>query len=79
MDFEDLKKLYQNRKIDIGTAKKPQWVSIADVWLNHAERKTYYGGVVYAPPGIAAPADTLNLCRAFSVRPVRNSSSMAPV
>ena len=73
MNFEDLRKLYQNRKINVGTDKKPNWRSVAEVWLDHPDRTTYSGGLVYAPPRLVAPPDALNLWRGFAVEPAPGS------
>jgi len=45
MNFEDLRKLYQNRRVNVGNDRRAQWVSVAEMWLDHPDRKTYPGGL----------------------------------
>lgn len=69
--FEDFKRLYLNRRIRVGEDDKgrPIIKRAADVWLNHADRRQYIGGVVFDPSGRHMRADTLNLWQRFAVQP----------
>ncbi len=68
--FEDLRKLHLNRRIRIphgngNTALKP----VADVWLNHPDRRQFIGGVIFDPSGRHVRPDMLNLWQGFAVEP----------
>ncbi len=68
--FEDLRKLYLNRRIRVPqgngkTALKP----VADVWLSHPDRRQFIGGVIFDPSGHHARPDKLNLWQGFAVKP----------
>ena len=68
--FEDLRKLHLNRRIRIphgngNTALKP----VADVWLNHPDRRQFIGGVIFDPSCRHARPDMLNLWQGFNVKP----------
>jgi hypothetical protein len=71
--FEDLKRFHLNRraiayyKRDKRTGKQePVVKTMAEIWLEHADRREYLGGVVFDPAGSAA-SGTLNLWQGFSV------------
>jgi transposase len=69
LSVNDLKLLYQNRKVKVtapngDTATYPA----AGLWLGHEDRRQYLGGVVFDPTG-NVPADTLNLWEGFAVEP----------
>lgn len=69
IEFADLKKLYQNRRISV-PKKDGETVSksVADWWLNHRGRRTYLDGVVFDPTG-KAPETCWNLWSGFAVGP----------
>jgi hypothetical protein len=69
IEFADLRKLYQNRRISV-PRKDGETVSrsVADIWLNHEMRRTYLDGVVFDPTG-KAPASYWNLWTGFAVEP----------
>jgi hypothetical protein len=68
--FEDFRRMFMNRRIQVGVSKKdnPIYRDIGTVWLEHADRREFLGGVVMDPTG-KAPADCWNLWRGFSVEP----------
>jgi hypothetical protein len=68
--FEDLRKLYCNRTVEVESeeSKKPDYVPIANIWLKSTERAEYIGGVVFDPTDQHGP-DVLNLWRGFAVKP----------
>ena len=69
--FEDLRKLYMNRYVKVGTKEKgePIYKPIADVWLHSPDRRQYIDGVVFDPSGKDLPSGVLNLWKGFSVKP----------
>jgi hypothetical protein len=62
--FSDLRKFYQNRRIQVGDTMTTE----ADHWLNSPNRRQYLAGVVFDPTG-NAPADCWNLWSGFAVEP----------
>lgn len=68
--FEDFKRMYMNRRVQVGSTKKggPIFSDVGTIWLEHPQRRQYLGGVVMDPAG-KAPADCWNLWRGFNVNP----------
>ena len=75
MCFEDLRKLYLNRQIEVGTRQVkvgeemqdvPILKKIADVWLSHSKRHQYVDGVVFDPSN-KSTGNVLNLWKGFAV------------
>jgi len=77
VSFEDLKKMYLNDRVVVGTYQNgnPIYKTKAEGWLEHEERKQYLGGVVFAP-GQGVPAGTFNLWRGFAVEPAQGDWSL---
>lgn len=69
--FEDFRRLWLNRRIAIpqGDEGKTVLRPVADIWLNHPERRQFIGGVVFDPSGQHPQPDVLNLWQGFAVRP----------
>jgi hypothetical protein len=70
MAFSDLEKLFCNRFVQIGTTRKGKPIRrrVAELWLNHSDRRQYIGGVAFDPSG-GTSNDVLNLWKGFAVRP----------
>ncbi len=68
--FEDLRRLYLNRRIPVGRDRDGEAIMkpVADVWLSHPDRRQCIGGVVFDPTNHKIPADILNLWRGFAVQ-----------
>jgi hypothetical protein len=64
--FDNLRKLYQNRFVEIVTPYAKHWRPAAEYWLSHEDRRQYISGVVFDPTG-KAPADCWNLWSGFAV------------
>lgn len=71
ISFEDLRRLYMNRKIQVGADEKgnPIMQSVATAWLAHRGRRQFIRGVTFDPSGRAVPDGTLNLWQGFAVQP----------
>ncbi|MFL5252974.1 MAG: hypothetical protein ACJ8AI_08775 [Rhodopila sp.] len=71
MTFADLRQLHLNRSVVVGVDKEgpPVYKQVAEVWLRHADRRQYLGGVTFDPSGRRCDADTLNLWQDFAVTP----------
>lgn len=71
----DLKTLYMNRTVTIGTNKAGEPVSmpVVNYWLRHQDRRQYVGGIIFDPSGQHGDKDTLNLWRGFGVQPRQGS------
>jgi hypothetical protein len=69
--FSDLRKFYQNRRIQVGDTITTE----ADHWLNSPNRREYLGGVMFDPTG-NAPADCWNLWSDFAVDPTEGDWSL---
>lgn len=76
MCFEDLRKLYLNRQIEVGTRQVkvgdemqdvPIFKRVADVWLSHSKRHQYVDGVVFDPSN-KSTSNVLNLWEGFAVK-----------
>ena len=65
--FDDLKRLYLNRKVRVGTTEDgtPRYSPWADTWLRHKLRATYTG-LVFDPSDRKYPVDVLNLWQGFA-------------
>lgn len=61
----DLKTFYANDLVPNGSGDKLE--SVGPKWLRHPKRRSYEGGVVFAPGG--APENALNLWRGWAIRP----------
>ena len=75
--FDDLKRLYLNRRICLGQDGdgKPIYKPVADLWLRHHDRRQFIGGVTFNPSGQHVRPDTLNLWQGFAVQPRAGSWS----
>lgn len=69
MQFEDLRRLYLNRRIEVGTRGngKSIYKTVAECWLEHARRRQYLGGLIFDPSRKHEAADKLNLWQGFAV------------
>jgi hypothetical protein len=68
---QDIKLLYLNRKIKIGTNRYREDIlqDVGSVWLAAARRRTYQGGMQLIPKG-PCPPDVFNLWRGWGAEPV---------
>ncbi len=75
--FEDLRGLYLNRKIQVGSDKDGRAIlkNQASMWLEHPRRRDYLGGLVFAP-GKELPPDQFNLWQGFAVQPAPGDWSL---
>jgi Family of unknown function (DUF5906)/Primase C terminal 2 (PriCT-2)/Bifunctional DNA primase/polymerase, N-terminal len=75
LGFEDLRRLYMNRKIQVGTNDKDQPImaNVANVWLGHRERRQFIQGVAFDPTGKRVRDGVLNLWQGFAVQPKAGS------
>jgi hypothetical protein len=73
LSFDDLGRLYMNRKIVVGTDHNgnPIMKNLAYVWLHHPRRRQYIHGVIFDPSGAPPPDGVLNLWEGFTVKPAR--------
>jgi hypothetical protein len=71
MGVSDLRTLYMNRRVTVGRDGNgnPIMRPVADVWLNHADRRQFVGGIIFDPSGLPTPAGKLNLWQGFGVEP----------
>ena len=68
ISFEDFKRLYSNRKIQITTKDgKIIFKPAAEIWLNSPGRRQHIGGVTFDPSGRRVRDDLLNLWRGFAI------------
>ena len=69
--FEDLRKLYCNRRICVGMDDKGRQVirGAAEVWLKSPDRRQFIGGVIFDPAARHADPSVLNLWQGFAVKP----------
>lgn len=70
--FEDLKKLYLNQTVQVGTKGNGEAIykDKASAWLLHPQRRQYLGGVQFAPGASLSP-DKFNLWQGFAIEPKR--------
>ncbi len=75
MRFGDLRQLYLNQQIEVGQDGRgnPILKPVAEIWLHHAERRQFIGGVTFDPSGKPTPEGTLNLWQGFAIQPRRGS------
>jgi hypothetical protein len=71
MAFEDLKRLYLNRRIKVGEDEKGKAVmrGAADHWLTSPDRKQYINGITFDPSGRPQEKGVLNLWKGFATKP----------
>jgi hypothetical protein len=71
LGFDDLRRLYLNRRIEVGRDDKDNPITrpVADVWLHHTERRQFIRGITFDPSGRPIPAGTLNLWQGFALKP----------
>ena len=71
ISFEDLRKLYLNRYVEIGVNKKGEVTRepAAAVWLSHSDRRQYIDGVCFDPLTRKLPSGMLNLWQGWAVKP----------
>ena len=60
--FEDIRNLHKNEKVLVGEKNVPR----GHAWIDHAKRRTYHGGIVFAPNKMVKP-DQYNLWRGYGV------------
>lgn len=66
---EDFRTLLQNNTMQVPDAKgNPKLVSVADIWLAHQSRRTYFNGMALFP-NESAPEGWYNTWKGFSVKP----------
>jgi hypothetical protein len=75
LTFDNLKKLYQNRIVEIATEKGTHKKPAAEYWLSHEKRRQYISGVVFDPTG-KAPPGCWNLWSGFAVEPRQGDWSL---
>jgi hypothetical protein len=68
LTFDNLRKLYQNRLVEVVTPYGTHWQPAAEYWLCHEDRRQYISGVVFDPAGQTRP-DCWNLWSGFAVEP----------
>jgi hypothetical protein len=74
--FDDLRRLYMNRLVQVGDAsERPIFRDAANIWLEHRDRRQYINGVIFNPTGSSDPG-ILNLWRGFAVTPVPGDWSL---
>jgi Family of unknown function (DUF5906) len=75
--FEDLKRLYLNRRFEVGRNRRgdPIIKDAASIWLQHPDRRQFINGVTFDPSGRSEPG-TLNLWQGFAVKPVPGDWSL---
>jgi hypothetical protein len=66
--FADITHLYAHKKVWIETKQGPKQIPIGPLWLNHSDRRTYLGGMMFKPKG-AVPPDYYNTWQGFGVEP----------
>lgn len=69
--FEDLRKLYLNRRVNVGVDKSgaPITRPVGAAWLEHPQRRQYLSGVVFDPTASRVKPDQLNLWRGLAYAP----------
>ena len=67
----DLLTLYMNEKIQTGVddQKRPVFKTVANIWLNHPERRQFIEGVTFDPTTTRSKTGVLNLWRGFAFEP----------
>lgn len=78
MAFEDLKRLYMNRRIKVGEDEKgkPVMRGAADHWLGSPDRRQYIDGVTFDPSGRQQETGVLNLWKGFTTKPAPGDWSL---
>ena len=66
--LDDLKKEFANQRVLDHSSDKPRMMNLADMWLEHPDRRTYPGGICFAPDGEVI--NKYNLWRGWSYKPV---------
>src|SRR4029077_16418438 len=79
--FDDFQKLYQNKLVPISKkgATEADYIQAGKLWLNHAKRRQYLGGVTFDPtvdPTGSAPADRYNLWAGYPKTPAPGDWSL---
>jgi len=79
--FDDFQKMYQNKLVPIPKkgATEPDYIQAGKLWLNHAKRRQYLGGVTFDPtadPTGTAPADRYNLWAGYPKSPAPGDWSL---
>jgi hypothetical protein len=75
ISFDNLRKLYQNRKITVVAAGEPVTRSVAAWWLDSPFRRQFLDGVVFDPTN-TVPASYWNLWSGFAVEPAPGDWSL---
>lgn len=71
--LDDLKKEFANQKVLDHGSDKPRMMNLADMWLEHPDRRTYAGGICFSPDGQVL--NKYNLWRGWSYKPVQGDVS----
>ena len=73
----DLRVLYMNERIQVGTNGKgsPVMRGVADVWLHHTDRRQFIHGVAFDPKNKARPG-VLNLWEGYAIKPAPGDWSL---
>lgn len=76
--FEDLRRLYLNRRVKIGEDEKGKSITkgAADIWLTNPDRRQYLGGVTFDPSEKTDDVSVLNLWKGFSTKPAAGDWSL---
>ena len=66
--------LMRNQMIQTGvkTEDRPIYKNHLDAWMNHSDRRTYKGGVIFDPSGVEDP-DVYNLWNGYAIEPLPGS------
>jgi hypothetical protein len=66
---DDLKKEFANRRVLDHSSDKPRMMNLADLWLEHPERRTYAAGICFSPD--SEVLQRYNLWRGWSYKAVQ--------
>jgi hypothetical protein len=71
LSTRDLQTLYMNEKIQAGVDdnNRPVFKTVANIWLNHPERRQFIEGVTFDPTTTQSTPGVLNLWKGFAIRP----------
>ena len=72
--FEDFKKLHSHKKVQVTQGDQIKKQRIAQVWLDHPQRRTF-DGIVFLP-NQATPPGTYNTWRGFACQPAQGDWSL---
>ncbi|MCB8877599.1 primase-helicase family protein [Acidisoma silvae] len=78
LSSRDLQTLYLNEKVETGVddQKRPVYKTVANIWLNHPERRQFIDGVTFDPTTTKSEAGVLNLWEGFAITPALGDWSL---